>query len=219
LDSRIGEGTFGDVLRQGKIERTIFITVRPANDDESNNTNPLDQTSIIVGGVFHATRNTKSPWEMLRDSICGDIISTTSTTAFNNTTKKRKRKSKGKKKVSIDLSTDIQTEDNFEVPHPPTIITTYWDSAEANVLFGTSKPNESNAREAITTQMALLFNTSESHNGYLNLLNKVNVPEDVKLTEKQVFVVRNKILILIKCLQNALTLMELLEELLQESYN
>ncbi len=49
--TRIGEGTFGDVLRQGKIERSIIIAVRPADEDESNNTSPLNQTSIIVGGA------------------------------------------------------------------------------------------------------------------------------------------------------------------------
>jgi len=49
--TRIRESIVGNVLRQGKIKKLIFIAVGPANDDESNNTSPLDQTSIIVGGA------------------------------------------------------------------------------------------------------------------------------------------------------------------------
>jgi hypothetical protein len=71
--SKIGDGTFGDVLRQGKDKRSIFVTVRSANVNDSSNTSPLDDPTKIVGGDLRSARYSKSPWVMLRDSICGTV--------------------------------------------------------------------------------------------------------------------------------------------------
>jgi len=73
--SKIGDGTFGDVLRQGKDKRSIFVTVRSANVNDSSNTSPQDDPTKIVGGVFHPTRHSK--WAMLREKISPTAISPT----------------------------------------------------------------------------------------------------------------------------------------------
>jgi hypothetical protein len=201
--AKIGIDYFQSYFRQRCLRQTVCITVLPAvsNKETENSTPSLDN---IVGGLFQETRNSKSPWVLLRDSICGDTISLSTTPSAST----RKRKSRNNEYEDIsNLSAGISLPINL--PPAPS----YWDSTEANNLFGTIRTVqngvlETNAYEAITNQIALLLTCSEKHDGYLKILNTTGMEVIPKLSENQIFFIREKIRILNRCLQYANVFME-----------
>jgi hypothetical protein len=200
----IGSNCYTQYLRQGKVDRFYLVTVTIENSN--NNSSPTDEGSTVVmkDEGFRTTRASKCPWMMLRDSVSG-------TAQFDTDLGPRPKKSRLDDSTTIPTVEEVSSHLSGKVPLPP--VPSYWDSTEANILFGTIKTVqrgviEANAYEAITNQMALLLKCSENHDGYLQILNTSGMEEVPKLSDNQIFFIREKIRLLNRCLQHAIHYME-----------
>jgi hypothetical protein len=79
------------------------------------------------------------------------------------------------------------------------VSSSYWDSTEAKNLFRPQE-DEENALIRINNQLQLLYDANSSPDAYLEVIdkgnNRVGDDDDEKLSEYQVWLVRQKILIL-----------------------
>jgi len=58
----IGDSLLTSYFRQRNLGQAVCVTVIPA-DSNKKTENSTPSLENIVGGVFHSTRNSKSPWE------------------------------------------------------------------------------------------------------------------------------------------------------------
>ena len=226
----IGDSLYTDYLRQGKIDNFYFVTVTMENPtNATKSSSPIDEgsTDIMDDEDFRTTRNTKSPWQTLRDEICG-INSSLSTTASTNTTRKRKRskeKTQMKKAVhdadkinmfdSNELSSNYGTtvpvhSSKKEVHMTNVYLTDYWHSTQAETLFGKFE-EEKNAREAVNNQITLLKLATETAKGYQSIIVPSSDEKDKEdmlknLSEYSIFFIRQKCNLILLALNIALSI-------------
>ncbi len=72
-NGQIGTNLYSNLLRQGKEQHILMITVTMENS--TNNSSPTDKGSTVVmeDEGFRTTRASKCPWMMLRDSVSGTV--------------------------------------------------------------------------------------------------------------------------------------------------
>jgi hypothetical protein len=140
------ESFFPSLLKR-QFKKTNCICVL-LNDLEMTKMAPSDEN--IVGGVFHATRNTKSPWHTLRDEIC-EINSSLNPFSPTEIRSKKKRKVDSISEEIVNRDEEVERGDY----DPISFAFNYWDSSEAKILFGTQDP-ERNALESIEVQLKLM---------------------------------------------------------------
>jgi len=69
----IGDSLFSSSFRQRNLGQAVCVTVIPA-DSNKKTEHSTPSLENIVGGVFHSTRNSKIPWEMLCVTVSSLIV-------------------------------------------------------------------------------------------------------------------------------------------------
>jgi hypothetical protein len=76
-NGQIGTKWYSNLLRQGKEQEMLMITVTMENPTNiTNRSSPTDEGSTVImdDEGFRTTRTSKCPWMIFRDSICGTVI-------------------------------------------------------------------------------------------------------------------------------------------------
>jgi len=176
-------------LQKRQFKNTNCITILSA-DTETTEMAPNDKN--IVGGLFQETRSSKSPWNKLRDAICGETYSSTMTISTN---KNKKFVKTLLQPFKVDQDPILQPLHVDQTPTVPNNFTNYWLSSESEKLFD-RKSDEDSALASIENQITALINAIEKFDGYKKIVVPSSDESDLEemlecMTQYQVFVLVN----------------------------
>ena len=220
---KVGVSHYQEYLRPGKVKRFVLVTVTTSEDTENSNTSPLDQSSNVIADEKRVTRSSTPSWKLLHETIKQRCDTTTADSLIKKPKYPKEAKSsfvQGVKRILKPKTLEPEQErmrDQIALMPPDAtnthinttktnvssdpilenvFITNYWQSTEAQKLFGKLE-DEKTALDAIQNQIKDLKRATENPKGYKSIVVPSSDVSDLErmlesISEHQIFVVRKK---------------------------